>query len=206
MKAQLPNLTAEEIEQNWLRYVSLLGKIGDRSTAAVNMAEALGERLALCPASAKKDFHRACAGGLVDHSLRVLTNALTYSKAFGWKLPKDSLILSCLCHDLGKVGDVDNEYYIAAEEWRAQKLGELYTYNYDMQHMSNPDRSIFLLQHYGVKLTQDEHLAIRLNDGYVVEENKTYCLKEPLLAHVVMTADYVSTMVEKGMFSSELHL
>lgn len=200
------SLTAEQIEENFNRFRSLMQKLGDRSEPATAMVDALGERLALCPASAKKDFHAAYPGGLIEHSLRVLTNALTYSKAFGWKLPKDSLILSCLCHDLGKVGDVDNEYYIAAEEWRAQKLGELYTYNYNMQYMSNPDRSIFLLQHYGVKLTQDEHLAIRLNDGYVVEENKTYCLKEPLLAHVVMTADYMSTMVEKGMFPNELHL
>jgi len=34
----------------------------------------------------------------------------------------------------------------------------------------------------------------------VADENKPYCLKEPLLAHVVMTADYLSTMQEKGAF------
>jgi hypothetical protein len=196
------SLTPEEIESNFNKFRSLCEKLGDRAPAALHLIDSLGERLALCPASGKKDYHNAFPGGLVDHSLRVLQNAMTLAKAFGWKIPKDSLIIGCLFHDLGKVGDHKHDYYVPAEAWRAEKMGEMYTYNRDMQYMSVPHRSIFLCQHYGLKLTQEEMTAILLNDGFVVDENKPYCLKEPILSHVVMTADYISTRQEKGDFQS----
>jgi hypothetical protein len=194
------SLTPEEIEENFNSYRGLCEKLGDRADAALALVDHFGERLALCPASGKKDFHNSFPGGLIDHSLRVYMNARTLVKSFGWTVDKQSLIVACLFHDLGKVGDVDNDYYVPAEDWRREKLGETYTYNKDVQYMSVPHRGVFLCQHFGLKLTQDEMLAITLNDGWVVEENKPYCLKEPLLAHVVMTADYISCMQEKGSF------
>ena len=66
-----------------------------------------------------------------------------------------------------------------------------------MQYMEVPLRSIFMLQHFGVKLTQDETLAITLNDGFYLEANKNYCLKEPRLATCIFTADYIATVEEK---------
>jgi hypothetical protein len=194
------SLTPEEIESNFNKVCSLCEKLGDRTKPALAMLEHLGERLALCPASSKKDFHNSFPGGLLDHSLRVLGNAMTLSRAYEWKIPRDSLIIGCLFHDLGKVGDVDNDFYVAAEEWKQKKWDELYDVNKNMQHMSVPHRSVFLCQHFGLKLTQEEFLAIVLNDGWVDLTNKEYCLKEPLLAHVVMTADYISTMQEKNLF------
>jgi hypothetical protein len=195
------SLTEEELEKNWNKTLELMSKLGERSESATTMVETLGERLYLCPASGKPEFHCAFPGGLLDHSLRVLGNALKLNSAFEWNLPKDSLIIASMFHDLGKCGDMDNDYYIPqTDEWRRNKLGEIYTYNKDMQYMTIPDRSIFLCQHFGLKLTLNEMLAIRLNDGFVVEENRQYCLKEPLLAHVIMTADYISTMQEKEKF------
>jgi len=191
------SLTAEEIEANFNKYRSLLEKIGIRSVYALALVDGLAERLALCPASGKKDYHNAFPGGLVEHSLRVLQNAVILSRAFEWKVPKESLIIGCLFHDLGKVGDHENDYYIPADDWQV-KRGEMYTYNKNMQYMTVPLRGIFLCNYYGLKLTQNETLAIQLNDGFVVDENKPYCLKEPLLAHIVMTADYISTRQEKS--------
>jgi putative nucleotidyltransferase with HDIG domain len=192
-------LTPEEIESNFNKYRSFFEKLGDRAEQGVGMVDALGERLALCPASGRKDYHNSFPGGLVEHSLRVLGNAIKLSRAFEWKIPKESLIIGALLHDIGKVGDENEDYYVAAEQWRQEKQGELYTYSSQISYMSVPDRSVYLCQHYNLILTKDEFLAIKLNDGWVVNENKPYCLKEPMLAHVVMTADYISTMQEKGM-------
>lgn len=192
-------ITPEKIEENWKKMLSLLEKTGDRSEAALHLVNTLDERLCLCPASSKRDYHNSFPGGLVDHSLRVLSNAIKLTGAFGWKLPKDSLVISCLFHDLGKVGDHKDDYYVPqTDTWRNEKLGEMYRYNDAAQYMTVPARSVFLCQHHGLKLTQDETLAILLNDGFVINENKPYCLKEPLLAHVVMTADYISTRQEKN--------
>ena len=84
-------------------------KLGDRSEAALSLVDHLGERLALCPASSRKEYHLAEPGGLVDHSLRVLSNALKLCKTFGWNVPKESLIVACLLHDIGKCPDNDEE-------------------------------------------------------------------------------------------------
>jgi hypothetical protein len=194
------SLTPEEIEKNWNKFRSLCEKLGDRSEVALKMVDSLGERLCLAPASAKRDYHSAFPGGLVDHSLRVLGNAMRLSQAFEWKVSKDSLIIASLFHDLGKVGDHERDYYVAqTDSWRVEKLGEEYTYNKDMQYMTVPDRGIFLCQHFGLKLTQDELLAIKLNDGQYADENAPYKLKEPMLADLVHIADVISTKQEKGL-------
>lgn len=194
------DISPEEIKENFDRFRTLCTKLGERSDVVLNMVDSLAERLALCPASAKKSYHLAMPGGLVRHSLDVLGNAMRLTKAFSWNLPKDSLIISCLFHDIGKVGSPTEDFYVPqTDSWRREKLGEEYTYNDELVYMSTPERSLFLCQHFGVKLTHDEHLAIKLNDGFVVDENKQYCLKISQLVWVVQTSDYVTTCNEKGM-------
>ena len=193
-------LTPEEITTNFEKYRSFLEKLGDRSEAALSMVDALGERLALCPASSRKEYHAAFPGGLVDHSLRVLSNALKLCKTFGWDVPRESLIIGCLFHDLGKVGDESSDYYLPqTDSWRVDKLGEVYTHNRSMQYMTVPDRGVWLCQHFGLKLTKEEFLAIKLNDGQYDETNAPYKMKEPLLADVVHQADFISTKQEKDL-------
>ena len=196
-------LTPEEITANFDKFRSLCEKLGDRSEVTLKMVDSLGEQLALCPASSRKDYHNCMPGGLVDHSLRVLTNSMKLVKSFGWNVPKDSLIISCLFHDLGKVGLANDDgtvsdYYIPQEsDWHREKLGELYTHNKEMQYMSTPQRSVHMCQQFGLKLKTDEYLSILLNDGFVLDENKPYCLKTNPLVFTTMTADYISTMQEK---------
>jgi hypothetical protein len=197
------SLEPEEIAANFDKFRSLCEKLGDRSPAALAMVDHLGEQLALCPASSRKDFHSAYVGGLVEHSLRVLSNAMKLVKTYGWEIPKESLIISCLFHDIGKVGLANDDgtvtdYYIPQDsEWHREKLGEFYKHNKDMQYMSTPQRSVHMCQTFGLKLMMDEYLSILLNDGFVLDENKPYCLKTSPLVFAVMTADYISTMQEK---------
>jgi hypothetical protein len=197
------SLSPEEIAANFDKFRSLCEKLGDRAEPAVKMVDSLGEKLALCPASSRKDYHHAIPGGLVDHSLRVLSNAMKISKAFSWEFPRDSLIISCLFHDLGKVGLAEDDgtvsdFYVPQDsDWHREKLGEMYKHNKDMQYMTTPQRSVHMCQAFGLKLKNDEYLSILLNDGFVVDENKAYCLKVSPLVFTVMTADYVSTMQEK---------
>ena len=195
-------LTPEEIEQNWRRFYALCEKTGDRAPLILKMLDELDERLCLCPASARTDYHGAYPGGLVDHSLRVLNNLVALNKAYDWKLPKESMIIAALFHDLGKVGipgkSSDNDFYREqTDSWRRDKRGEVYEYNNDIPYFTTPDRSVFMLQHYQIHLTPDEWLSIKLNDGFVVEANKSYCLKISPLVYGVMTADYIATMTEK---------
>lgn len=195
-------LSPEDIATNFEKYRSFMEKLSDRSTPALALVDHLGERLALCPASSKKDYHQAFPGGLVDHSLRVLSNVLKLTKAFGWDLPKDSIIIGSLLHDIGKCGDEVGDYYVPqTDSWRVQKLGENYTYNRTLQYMTVPDRGVWLCQHFGLKLTKDEFLAIKLNDGQYADENSQYKMKEPDLAIAVHMADLIATREEKNASS-----
>lgn len=193
------SLSPEDIASNFEKYRSFMEKLGDRSEAALALVDHLGERLALCPASSRKDYHAAHLGGLVDHSLRVLSNALKLCKTFGWDIPKESLIIGALLHDIGKVGDHEQDYYLPqTDSWRIDKLGEMYTHNRKLQYMTVPDRGVWLCQYFGLKLSQDEFLAIKLNDGQYAEENAPYKMKEPMLADVVHAADLIATKQEKN--------
>jgi hypothetical protein len=198
------SLEPEKIAENFDKFRSLCERLGDRSESALKMVDSLGEQLAMCPASGRKEYHSSFPGGLVDHSLRVLGNAMKVTKAFGWDIPKDSLIISSLFHDIGKVGVAEDDgtvtdYYVPQDsDWHREKLGEMYKYNKEMQYMTTPQRSVHLCQSFGLRLKQDEYLSILLNDGFVLDENKSYCLKIRPLVFATMTADYVSTMQEKN--------
>lgn len=197
------DLTPEDIEKNWVKFTTLLGKLGDRAEPVAKMLEAVGEeRICLAPASSRVKYHNCFPGGLVDHSLRVLGNAFRLCKTFGWEVPRESLILVCLLHDLGKVGGANEgeDYYLEeTSDWHRDKLGQRYKYNEDIQYMPHAERSLFTLQRFGIPLSQEEYVAIRVHDGPYPDENRCYIMKEPALATIVHLADLVACKQEKGV-------
>ena len=196
------SLTPEEIEQNYAKFCTLSEKLGTRAVDVKLLIEALGVRLAVAPASSRRDYHSAYQGGLVEHSLRVLGNAMRIVKTFDWDVSKESLILVCLFHDIGKCGNEESDLYVPqTDSWRAEKLGEFYTHSSAIQYMTVPDRSLYLLQRFGVKLTEEEWVAIKIHDGLYMDENKAYSMKEPRLATVIHMADVIATKPEKGVLS-----
>lgn len=193
-----------DIESNWNRFEEICGKLGDRSEPVLNMLSDIGERLCIAPASSRRSYHNAFPGGLVDHSLRVLDNSIAMLKAlkdFYGDIPKESLIISCLFHDLGKLGEPGKDgadYYLPQDsQWHQDKLGEMYKNNPDITFMKHSLRSLMILQHYNIKLTCDEYLAIYLHDGAGEEKNSPYLMKEPKLAVLVAQADLIAATMEK---------
>lgn len=191
-------LSEEKIIENYNTYVNLLKKTGDRFENIEAMLDHLGNRLAMAPASSRLSYHCAWPGGLIDHSLRVLKNAYRLREAYRFEIDDSSLIISCLFHDLGKVGDLDNDLYVDQEsDWHREKLGQMYTLNEDVQKMPNAELGLYLLQHFNVRLELDEWIAIRINDGPGVEANKYYTMSEPKLALLVQQADRMACLEEK---------
>jgi hypothetical protein len=89
----------------------------------------------------------------------------------------EELFFVALNHDLGKIGDLEHENYIAThEDWKI-KRGINFDVNPDIYHMSVEDRSLYLLQHYGIKMTPKEFVAIRAHDGLYEDGNKTYYMQ-----------------------------
>jgi hypothetical protein len=107
-------------------------------------------------------------------------------------------------HDLGKMGDENNESYIPqTDQWRKDKLGEDYTFNNKLEFMSVPDRGLFLLNSHGINYTKNEWLAIKLHDGLYDESNKPYLMSwapetkvRTALVHIVHQADLLAAKIE----------
>ena len=198
-------MSVDRIEENWNTFTKICEKSGERSELISEMLGDLGERACISPASGRKDYHCAYPGGLVEHSLRVFSNARKLVSTFEYfsDIPLESIVISCLFHDWGKVGEPGKtglDYYVDQEsDWHREKLGEFYKLNKDITYMKNSLRSIFLLQHYGITLSEDEFLAIYLNDGPVDEKNRPYTMKEPRLVVLVQQSDFLATKMEKEM-------
>jgi hypothetical protein len=87
----------------------------------------------------------------------------------------EELVFSALNHDLGKMGDEENESYIPQDDkWRKEKLGEDYKFNTQVPFASVPDRGLFLLQSHGIQYTFNEMLAIQTHDGLYDPANEKY--------------------------------
>jgi hypothetical protein len=118
-------------------------------------------------------------------------------------IPAESMVMAALFHDFGKVGDLDESYYLEQDsDWHREKLGQMYKINEDMQSMPNAERGLWLLQHFGVQLTLDEWIAIRANDGAEAPENKPYgTLSIPNLALLTQHADQMAAKQEKEKYA-----
>jgi hypothetical protein len=192
--------TDEEKLQNHELVMKLIEKMPEPRRALVKkMFEGpVGEFYFTAPASSREDFHYCFSGGLCAHSLNVAKNVMTLATALApGKYPAHQLAFVGLFHDLGKVGDGKEPYYVPnPSEWHRNK-GMLYETNKDCVYMPTSERGLYILQKHGIELTPDEYLAIRLNDGMYDDTNKNYRMKEPELALLVHFADRWASEQEK---------
>jgi hypothetical protein len=204
-------LTAEQIQDNWDQFIGYIDTYISEPRASKLKAfyEKYSERIMLMPASHKKEYHNAFPGGYIEHVNRVIDAAISINSVwtnFGvdQNYTIEELVFSAMNHDLGKMGDEENESYIPqTDQWRKDKLGEDYTFNNKLEFMSVPDRGLFLLKEHGVDYTKNEWLAIRLHDGLYDDANKPYLMSwapetkvRTSLVHIVHQADFLAARVE----------
>lgn len=205
------NFTAEQIEQNWNIFVGYIDHYisEPRKTKLKDFYSKYQERIILMPASHKKEYHNAFPGGYIEHVNRVVSAAIQLNNVWvsmGVELnyTEEELVFSAINHDLGKMGSEEHEAYLPqTDQWRKEKLGEDYLFNTELEFMTVPDRSLYLLQTHGVEYTKNEMLAIKLHDGIYDESNKPYLLgwlpgqklrcSLPLIVH---QADFLASRIE----------
>ena len=177
------NLTAEQIQENWNVFMGNIEKYisSPRKEKLIEFYEKYQERIMLMPAAHKKEYHNAFPGGYVEHVNRVVRCALKQAKLWNEEgadmstFTVEELVFSAINHDLGKIGDEENESYIPqTDKWRREKLGEDYMFNNKIPFASVPDRGLFMLQSHDIKYTFNEMLAIQTHDGLYDEGNKKY--------------------------------
>jgi hypothetical protein len=205
-------LSAEQIQSNWSNLLKGIEEnvSSPRKEKLLSFYKQYEDRLMLLPASHKKEYHNAFPGGYVDHVLRVIECAFKLNDVWTEMgvdtstYTKEELYFSSLNHDLGKMGDEENESYIPqTDKWRQEKLGEDYMFNKNLAFASVPDRSLFLLQSHGVSYTFNEMIAIQTHDGLYDEGNKKYLMgylveQKPRtsLLFIVHQADMMAARIE----------
>jgi hypothetical protein len=179
------SLKAERIQANWIEFNSNIETYitGDRKHQLLEFYQKYEDRIILMPAAHKKEYHSAFPGGYVDHVNRVVRGALALSavwEGFGADMStftQEELVFSAINHDLGKLGDEENDAYIPqTDNWRRDKLGEDYMFNTKLAFASVPDRGLFLLQSHGIQYSFNEMIAIQTHDGLYDDANKKYLM------------------------------
>ena len=201
----------EKILSNWNQHLSYIETyLSDpRKTKVLEMVKALEQQMVLAPASGKSHFHNAFPGGYIDHVNRVV-EASMYTLQLWKKMGADidftdeELVFSALFHDLGKIGDLGTECYLPQKDnWRRDKLNEQFTINSELPFMLIQDRSLYLLQKFGIELSHNEYMAVRLHDGVYDDANKAYFFSNypdskfrTNIVYILHQADRIAARVE----------
>ena len=204
-------LQAEQILKNYDKHLKIVDNYieDERKELVHTMLTKLGENYVMSPASGKSWYHNAFPGGYVDHVNRVIEYALKQMKLYSEMgglvdFTEEELVFSALFHDLGKIGNGEAPNYIPQnDKWRRDKLSEIYTFNEDLDFMLIPDRSLYILQKFGVKVNQKEYLAIRCHDGVFDKANEAYFFshressrQKTSIISILHSADFLASKVE----------
>ena len=203
-------LEAERIEKNYEKHLKIIDTyITDRKDAVKSMIKHMEETYIMSPASGKSWYHNAFPGGYVDHVNRVVEYAVKQSRLYkemGGEIDftEEELVFAALFHDLGKMGDGDTPNYLPqTDKWRQDKLNEMYINNPVLDFMLIQDRSLFILQKFGIKVSQKEYLAIRCHDGVFDKANEAYFFshqpssrQKTSIISILHSADFLASKVE----------
>ena len=207
----MKQLSEQQIVDNWNKLMQLIEDSfeGERKEKLLKMYKYFEERMSVAPASGKAAYHNAMVGGYVEHVLHVTDCAIQLKKL--WEsngaminFTVEELIFAAMHHDLGKVGDLNQDYYIPQDsEWHRKNRGEIFKHNPNLQYMTVTDRAIFILNHFQITMSEWEYLGLRLTDGLYEDANKTYLMSynpdwslKSNIAYILHQADMMATHIE----------
>lgn len=149
------------------------------------------------PCSTK--FHLSKPGGLAEHSLNVYNLLSEKMYRYQLEIPKESIIICALGHDLCKV-----DYYTTEQKWRKDANNQWEKYETyvvkDQFPMGHGEKSVSILQDF-IKLEDFEKLAIRWHmaawdlSDYSGRWAFNEAVKKTPLVTLLSTADFEATNI-----------
>lgn len=164
----------------------------ERKEYIQKIIDTYGERFFTSPAASTNKGHEWWIGGLVEHSCNVAVFGIKLNKCLNANLSNEQIAFCGLFHDLGKIGDETENYYLPeTSQWHRDNLGRMYLRNERLLPIPVSIRSLYLLQGLSIPLTKEEFQAIALHDGPNMDlvrmyENK---MKEYDLTLIMQMAD-----------------
>lgn len=210
----MKTLTIEQLQENYGKLISFIENTftGERKERLLRMYDDFAERILDAPASGKEHYHYAMPGGYVLHVLHVVKFAEQIYElwksngAYVENFTLEEVLFAALHHDLGKIGDEHQPYYIPNEsEWHRKNQGLIYDFCKELEFMTVPQRSIYLLQKYGIGMSTTEMLGILLADGLYDEANKVYLVTfrpenkpKTNVPYILHQADFMACQIENN--------
>ena len=140
----MKELTPEQIQQNWERLRGIINDtFEDNRLEKLNkMYDHFEDRMVIAPASGKEHYHNAMVGGYVEHILHIIDFSLQIKEM--WEkngaiidFTDEELIFAAMHHDLGKVGDMEHDYYIPEDsDWHRKNTGSIFKHNPKLEFMT----------------------------------------------------------------------
>jgi len=208
----MKKLTEQEITENLSKFYGFIDTYisKERATKLKEFYKTIELTLATSPASSVSYAHNCFAGGYVEHVNRVVEAALIYAKVwdrFGnvRDFTEEQLVFSAINHDLGKLGDSDDQpYYLPNDnQWEVDKRSKIFKFNSNIPHLRVSERSLFTLQKAGIQIDYTEYLAIKLHDGLYEKSNEDYFMQynpefqlKSNLPYILHQADLMASKVE----------
>jgi len=203
--------SAEVLQSNWAEFLENINIYisSPRKEQLLDFYQSHEDRFIFMPASHRVEYHNAYEGGYVAHVLNVVDAALKIDKV--WrdmgvkdKYTQEELVFSAINHDLGKFGDFNHEAVIPqTDNWRREKLGELYQFNTQLSFMTVPDRSLWILSSLGIQMSQNEYVSIKVHDGLYDAANESYLKSwspetkpRTSLPYIIHQADLMAARIE----------
>lgn len=187
----------EESKENFDKIITVLQA---RKPQVMSLIEYLEDKTVwkTAPASSYTKYHCCFEGGLFVHSVLVTMTLLRLRKMLYPSIPPEPCAIVGLFHDIGKVGAVNDPMYIPqTNEWKRNKLGQLYEINESPVFLDVPTRSLSYILKF-VDLSDEEIQAIRYHDGQYCDENHCVANKERPLTRLLQMADVWSAgVIEK---------
>jgi len=186
---ELTNETVEKLEANWSVFVGLVDRIKNDQVrnALQTLCTNVKDRMAASPASTRLEYVGAFPGGLVHNSLNVLKLAKDFNKVAETAVNIDSLILVCLFHDIGKIGSLDEDYYVEQQSDWHRNRGMMFEINTNLGKIHPTQRSLWWLNSVGCPLTEQEIAAISsLNHMGQMYSSELY--EAPFLTMILQSA------------------
>jgi len=215
------SLTAEQIQSNWEEFLGIIETHfeGDRKDKLLAMYNELETRASTAPASSVDHYHNAFIGGYIDHVLRVIKCAKSVYQLWSTMgadmsgYTEEELIFVAINHDLGKLGfpgEGGKIYTPNDSDWHIKNMGKIFKINPNNPFALVNDLSIWLLQHYGIKISFNEMIAIKCTDGLYDESNKPYFISRSKdsklktnMPYVMHQADSMAARIEYEMWAKD---
>lgn len=149
-------------------------------------------------APASRNYHGACEGGLLEHSLCVYDQMVRTASAYPEiECDNDNIALASLLHDLCKV----NFYIVEQRNRKNKETGQWESYDcYQIDEKfvygSHGGKSVYLAQHF-IELKPIEAVAINCHMGAFDNQNVGKSYEKYPFAWLLHIADEAATYIDK---------